>query len=90
LNANDGAPMLTPSANELAIVVGRGFIKDYCRLEELCTHVENWEGRAIMLTNDASLWKTPSTNVDTDFRVKEGRIVRGAIVGSDATALRTT
>jgi len=58
---------------------GYDFIKDIYRLEEICTHVENCEGWAIMLTNDASYWKTPSTNAYPNFRLTEGRILRGEI-----------
>ena len=68
---------------------GYDFIKDIYRLEEICRHVENCEGWAIMLTNDSSYWKTPLTTAYAAFRLTEGRLLHGAIGWPNETALGT-
>lgn len=68
---------------------GYDFIKDIYRLEEICAHVANCEGWAIMLTNDSSYWENPKTSAFAALRLTEGKILHGAIGWSDNTALGT-
>lgn len=76
--------------NQAAQPCGRyDFIKDIQRLEQVTAGKGNTVGYAVLLTNESGYW-TPSTrprSVDADFRLHEGRILRGILNwGADAAA----
>ena len=62
------------------------FLRDVQRLETMCSKLEQCKaGYAVLLTNDSSYWKTPSSRntVDADFRIHEGREISGALKWAD-------
>ena len=68
--------------NQSAQDVGRyDFLNDLQRLERLNKAHRNFIGYAILLTNDSSYWKKPkkSDTVDADFRIHDGRIIKGRL-----------
>lgn len=58
-----------------------GFCKDIERLEKILKHHSKWEGFAILLTNDKNYWESSNRNntIDRDFRIHEGRRIRGTL-----------
>lgn len=75
--------------NQSAQDVGRyDFIKDIVRLERFVSSRPNTVGYAIILTNDDGYWRATkrSATVDADFRIHEGRMLKGELKwGRDAS-----
>jgi len=67
------------------------FCKDIERLEKILKKYPNGTGFAILLTNDASYWKEPrrSDTVDKDFRIHEGRTIKGTLKWKRGTSKGT-
>ena len=66
--------------NQSAQDIGRhDFLKDIQRLEKYVEEHPRAEGFAILLTNDRSYWmeSKKKDSVDSEFRVHEGRVLRG-------------
>jgi len=60
--------------------IGRyDFIKDIQRLEQVAAANQNITGYAVLLTNDSAYWKPNYGTVDADFRLHDGRILRGVL-----------
>ncbi|MBW8172205.1 hypothetical protein K0651_03970 [Ornithinimicrobium sp. Arc0846-15] len=60
----------------------RDFVFDLARVERFTTHPDT-TGLVILLTNDPSIWSTPRTNRstrDSDFRLHEGRTLKGELL----------
>lgn len=60
----------------------RNFVFDIARLERFASRPEI-SGLAIVVTNDASLWSPPRSQRrtrDVDFRIHEGRILKGKLL----------
>ncbi len=57
------------------------FIKDVQRLERVVAHEKNTVGYAVLLTNDSAYWagQTQRPTVDANFRLYEGRVLRGTL-----------
>lgn len=75
--------------NQSAQDLGRyDFLKDIQRLEYFSTVYDNCIGYAILLTNDSSYWKQPrsSDTVDREFRLSEGREIKGSMSWQGAAA----
>lgn len=76
--------------NQSAQDIGRhDFIKDIQRLESYVRTRPASIGYAVLLTNDRSYWSKSKKidSVDSEFRVHEGRILRGGVTwGSKAAA----
>jgi len=66
----------------------RNFVFDIARLETFCA-TPGRTGLAIMLTNDPVLWTPPSATSrrtrDHEFRVHEGRVLRGHLRWAEGT-----
>jgi hypothetical protein len=87
--------VVTPSEtfnlrNHSANDIGRyDFIKDVSRLENIALAYPEVRGYAVLLTNESSYWRSPSTavTVDAAFRLHEGRVLSGEVAwGSGASA----
>ncbi|WP_328499244.1 hypothetical protein OHS59_17355 [Streptomyces sp. NBC_00414] len=69
------------------------FVRDIARLEHFCRRTDQ-NGLAIMLTNDASLWKPPGPGRgptrDRDFRIHQGRELAGTLLWAEGTYERNT
>ena len=70
------------------------FVKDIARLERVVAdNAACTSGYAILLTNDASYWKSPAaqwrTTMDAHFRLHEGRSLTGDLKWKDGTNPRT-
>lgn len=75
--------------NQLAHLVNRyGFVKDVSRIEECLTTCQEGYGFAVFLTNDASYWREPRNTdpLDKDFRIHEGRTIRGELSWKEGTS----
>ncbi len=75
--------------NQAAQDVGRyDFIKDISRLEDITRSYPGATGYALLLTNEAAYWKTPSatTTVDAAFRLHQGRVLEGELAWADGTS----
>lgn len=70
--------------------IGRyDFIKDIRRLEDISEAHPGAVGFAVLLTNESSYWRPPSsaTTVDAAFRLHDGRLLTGNVAwGSGASA----
>jgi hypothetical protein len=78
--------------NQAAQDIGRyDFIKDIVRLERFVTNYPNAIGYAIMLTNDATYWKTTKrlATADAHFRIHDNRTLTGQLMWSEATGAGT-
>lgn len=65
------------------------FIKDISRLEEASEKYHGGVGFAIFLTNDENYWKTSpndETAADKDFRIPEGKTIKGELNWKDGTS----
>jgi hypothetical protein len=57
------------------------YIKDVVRVERIAQHHPKVDGLALLLTNDPGLWLPPTSrlNVDTQFKLNEGRELAGVL-----------
>jgi hypothetical protein len=72
--------------------VGRyDFIKDIQRLERISTASKNFDGYAVLLTNDSAYWIKPANvnSVDANFRINDGRILEGVFNWAENTSIGT-
>jgi len=78
--------------NQGAQDIGRyDFIKDIVRVEGFVNHYDNSEGWVILLTNDSLYYKKPKRiyTIDSDFRIHEGKTIKGNLNWAKNTALGT-
>ncbi len=72
--------------NQSAQDIGRyDFIKDIQRLECIANKQTNFEGYAILITNDSAYWLKPKKidTVDANFRIQEGRVLENNLKWSE-------
>jgi hypothetical protein len=79
-------------SNHLAQDIGRyDFLKDVCRLERIVAGKPGWDGCAIILTNDASYWRSGRAGtVDSAFRLHEGRTIDPSLAWDARASAGTT
>ena len=67
------------------------FCKDIERLEKVLEKYPDGIGFAIFLTNDDLYWRTPPNlnTADKDFRIHEGRVVKGILKWKEGTSMGT-
>lgn len=81
---------LAPAARDLE---SSSFVKDVARLERLTAAVPGSTGLALMVSNDAAMWRpragSRATNWDA-FRLHEGTVLSGTHAWGEGTAASTT
>lgn len=67
------------------------FLKDVGRLERIVAAKPGWDGCAILLTNDASYWRSGRAGtVDSAFRLHEGRTIDASLAWDARASAGTT